>query len=478
MRDHVLQQPVHDLDFVLSGPTGQLARSLADAFAGDFYRLDEERDTSRVILKTAADRRLVLDFATLRAPTLEDDLRERDFSLNALAYDIAHPGRLVDPVGGLADLRAGLLRACSPTSLKNDPVRVLRAVRQASHLRFRIEPNTLQLVREAAPLLPQVSAERQRDEMVRILSGRRVSQVIEVLDRLAILQQVLPELDTMKGVTQSWPHVAEVWEHTLGVVRHLERLFEVLAGDYNEETGTDLMNGLAVLRLGRYREQMAAHFEKTVVTDRPIKALLYLAALYHDVAKPATRQEEPGGKVRFLGHPEQGAAVAANRAHKLALSSEEVERVKRTVQQHMRVHFLVNNQAAATDGPTRRTIYRYFRDTGDLGIDICLLSLADTRATYETTLTQETWMAELDVCRALMEAYWEEKTVVVSPPRLLNGKDILQAFSLSPGPLVGKVLEAVREAQAAGDVSSSEEALAFARRWVDEYELNEEREEG
>lgn len=478
VRDQVLQRPVHDLDFVLPGPTSRLARSMADAFAGGYYCLDEARDTNRVILQPGAGQRLVLDFATLRASTLEDDLRGRDFTLNALAYDVAHPERLIDPTGGLVDLRAGLLRACGPSSLTDDPVRVLRAVRQASHMQFRIEPSTLQLVRQAAPLLQQVSPERQRDELVRILSGQRVSQVIWVLDHLGILQQVLPELDSMKGVVQSWPHVAAVWEHTLGVVRHLERLFEVLAGDYNEETGADLMHGLAVLRLGRYREQLSAHFERSIVIDRPLKALLYLAALYHDVAKPATRQEEPDGKVRFLGHQEQGASVAAMRARKLAFSSDEVERVEKIVRQHMRVHFLVNHRSAVSDGPTRRAIYRYFRDTGDLGIDICLLSLADTRATYETTLPQETWAAELDVCRALMEAYWEEEPAVISPPRLISGEDILKTLGLRPGPLVGKVLEAVREAQAVGEVSSREEALVLARRWVGELRSNEEREEG
>lgn len=479
VRDSVLQRTAHDLDFTLPGPTRKLAKGMADAFHGGFYVLDDERDTTRVVLQSAAGERLLLDFASIRGPDLESDLRSRDFTINTLAYDVAHPDRLIDPLGGLADLRNHVIRACAPTSLQQDPARVLRAVRQALSLQFRIEPETLRLVREAAPLLKQISPERQRDELFRILAGRRVSQAVQILDQLGALEQVLPELPALKGVTQSAPHVADVWSHTLGVVSHLERLFEVLVGGYNEDAGADLIHGLAVLRLGRYREHLARHFERYEQVDRPVRALLFFAALYHDIAKPAARVEEPDGKVRFLGHPEDGAAVTARRARQLALSGDEASRAEKIVRQHMRVHFMASGPAAV-DGPARRSIYRYFRDTGEAGVDICLLSLADMRATYEMTLPQADWLAELDVCRSLLEAYWENSQEVVSPPRLVTGSDVMHTFSLKPGPLIGKILEGVREAQAAGEIQTREEALAFARRIIEGINEPpiEEREEG
>ena len=152
VRDVFLQRDSHDLDFVMSGPTHPVARQIADAFDGAFYVMDEERDTSRVVLQSAQGARLLLDFAALRGDTLEDDLSNRDFTVNALAYEVSSPDRLIDPLGGLADLQARRLRVCSPTSLEQDPARTLRAVRQALSLKLKIDPDTLRLVRAAAPL--------------------------------------------------------------------------------------------------------------------------------------------------------------------------------------------------------------------------------------------------------------------------------------------------------------------------------------
>lgn len=479
VRDFLLGREVHDLDFVLPGGTRKLANELACRLNGAVYVLDEERDTTRVVLNLGdGHARLLVDFATLRAGDLEGDLRARDFTVNALAYDVAYPDRLIDPLGGLADLREKLLRACSPDSLSADPVRVLRAVRQALALQFRIAPQTLDWMRAAAPLLPRVSAERQRDELLRMLDGQRVHLAIRILDRVGALQFLLPELDALKGVSQSAPHTLDVWEHTLSVVQHLEQLLAPLVGAYREETVTDLTTGSAVLKLGRYRERFVEHFEENMVPDRSLRALLFLAALYHDIAKPQARSEGSNGRTHFYGHDNQGAEIAAHRARALALSVQEIDRVKDIVFHHMRIHqlagvFQKEAQPAGNGALTRRSIYRFFKDTRAAGVDICLLSLADTRGTYGFTLPQETWDAELSTCRSLLEGYWERSEQVVSPPRWFTGSDVISEFSLAPGPLIGRILEAVREAQATGEITNRAEALQYIRQWLPGHaELN------
>jgi hypothetical protein len=117
--------------------------------------------------------------------------------------------------------------------------------------------------------------------------------------------------------------------------------------------------------------------------------------------------------------------------------------------------------------PARRAIYRFFRATGEAGIDICLLSLADMLATYGTTLPRDTWMRQLDVTRTLLEAWWDHPQQSVAPPVLVTGNDLLEAFCLAPGPQIGTLLEAVREAQAAGLVSEREQALELVRRQLE-----------
>ena len=134
----------------------------------------------------------------------------------------------------------------------------------------------------------------------------------------------------------------------------------------------------------------------------------------------------------------------------------------------MRVHFHSNRLESEAKTPSRKAIYRFFRDAGEAGVDLVLLALADTRATRGHTLTQETWAAVLDTCRIFLENYWEKPAETVSPPRLLDGNEAMAELGLKPGPRVGEVLEAIREAQATGKINTREEALDFARNWLKE----------
>ena len=131
----------------------------------------------------------------------------------------------------------------------------------------------------------------------------------------------------------------------------------------------------------------------------------------------------------------------------------------------MRVHGYVSRKEAGQE-ISRRAIYRFFRDAGASGIDLILLALADTRATYDHVLTQEHWAAALVVCRELLEAWFEKAEEIIRPPALINGDDLISELKQKPGPELGKLLEAIREAQAAGKLSTRDEALAFSRGWL------------
>jgi poly(A) polymerase len=205
----------------------------------------------------------------------------------------------------------------------------------------------------------------------------------------------------------------------------------------------------------------------------------------HDIAKPAARTQTPEGRVRFLGHDELSAGVAAGRARALVLSAAEISRLETIIANHMRVHLLSNaiegtlrkkDHADPGAGLSRRSIYRYFKATAEAGVDICLLSLADTRGTYQMELPQDTWQAELGTCRALLEAYWEKSEEMVAPPRYLSGHMLMDSFGLKPGRSLGRLLAAIREAQAVGEIHNREEALDFARRWVEQQKNEKQRE--
>ena len=458
VRDHLMGRgDLHDLDLAMPGEVLQLARRAANQVGAAYYPLDEERQTARLIFIPDEGKRLVMDFAALRGDSLEADLQARDFTINAMALDLRQPDQLLDPLGGSADLLNKVIRPCSPTSFSDDPIRVLRAVRQAVDFKFRLPPETLSLMRQAAPLLTRPSPERARDELLRMLGGASPAAALRILDHVGALEVLLPELSALKGVQQSPPHTLDVWEHTLAVVSRLEEVLSAFQPQYDPEQANSLLIGLAVMRLGRYRQQISQHLSSHINVDRPLRPILFLAALYHDVAKPATQTREPGGRIRFLEHDMQGAQIALQRGSRLRLNVDEIMHLKTIVHYHMRP-FLLGHTGQL---PTRRAIFRFFRDTNAAGVDICLHSLADLLATQGAQLPQQEWSHHLDVVRTLLEAWWERKEEVVAPPVLVNGSDLMARFGLPPGRQIGQLLDAVREAQAEGSVASVDEAYAL-----------------
>ncbi|HMD80968.1 MAG TPA: HDIG domain-containing protein, partial [Anaerolineales bacterium] len=404
VRDMMLNRLSHDLDFALPSSGISIARRVANALPADFMVLDDQRDTGRVIVTEPEGARTFLDFATYRGNSLEEDLRARDFTINAIAYDV-RANAIIDPLNGASDLRAKIIRACSRTSITDDPVRILRAVRQAAAFEFKIELETRKSMKQAVDLLPNVSPERNRDELFKILEGPKPDAAMRALEMLGVLPHLLPELSAMKGVEQSPLHIYDVWEHTMKVLGHLEIILAALSTDRSSQIANDPFTDLLTRQAGRFREKFAKHFEESLNTDRSARAALFFAALYHDVEKPSTRTVDGSGHIRFLEHDVKGAEVAAKRGQALNLSNDEIKRIKKIVKNHMRFHFFTNRMEGEQATPSRKAIYRFFRDSGEAGIDLVLLGLADLRATQGPKLTQETWTAALNIAHILLENF-------------------------------------------------------------------------
>ncbi len=149
VRDALLNRETHDLDFVLKRDALKVGREVSNALGAAYFPLDEERETARLILTRPDGSRMWIDFSIFRGIDLDSDLGARDFTINAMAIDIRNPQALLDPLGGASDLRLKVLRACSPTSMSDDPVRILRAIRQAAAFGLKIHPGTLRWMRSA-----------------------------------------------------------------------------------------------------------------------------------------------------------------------------------------------------------------------------------------------------------------------------------------------------------------------------------------
>ncbi|GAI02655.1 unnamed protein product, partial [marine sediment metagenome] len=209
-----------------------------------------------------------------------------------------------------------------------------------------------------------------------------------------------------------------------------------------------------VLAAAPWSAVLAQHFDLEVSSGSTRRLLLKLAALLHDIAKPQTRAINEGGRIRFLGHAKEGAAIAANILERLRFSAKEIKLVEIMVRHHLRP-----GQISHDELPSHRAIYRYFRDTAEAGIDILFLSLADHLATRGPHLDLAQWQEHAQLVEYILAQRFEQGSLVV-PPKLVDGHDLINIFGMSPGPEIGEFLEAVREAQASGEVATREEALS------------------
>ena len=465
VRDALLGLPSHDLDFVVAEGAIPLAFAVGDALGAPAFAMDRERDIGRVVL---ADGASTLDFARFRAPDLEGDLRSRDFTLNAMALPVAAEApdveALIDPTGGMADLRVGLVRITHEGAIADDPLRTLRALRVAARFGFVLTPETARAVEAAASDLATISPERVRDELLKLLatsapgrSGAAAWGMRRMAD-LALLPVVLPEIAALAGVEQSAPHHEAVLAHSFSVLDWLPRVEAAALGEAEDNSfggGPLAQVGPA---LAPYREELQAHLARDIVGETDGRALLRLAALFHDAGKAETQKVEADGRIRFFGHDEVGARIAARRLRALRFSTQAIRHVASAVAGHMRPLFL--NQAGQV---SRRAAFRFFRDTGAAGLDIGLISLADHLATHDGPGAPGEWEGLVEVVARLYHNYFDAYEEAIAPPPLVDGNQLMRALELEPGPEVGRLLRLLEEAQAAGDVTTEEEALALAR---------------
>jgi poly(A) polymerase len=434
VRDALLGRADADVDLAVPRGALALAARLAARLDATAVVLDAERGAARVVAPG-----MQVDVTDFRAPTLEADLTARDFSVNALAVDLGRllaSGRapIVDPAGGVADLRARRLRPAGPGVLAADPLRGLRAVRLEATLGVRLTSAAARAVRAAAPGLAGVAGERVRDELVALLRVPATGRAVRRADGLGLLPVVLPEVEAMRKAAQPAPHRFNVLEHSLRALEASDRVLAHLAS------------------LAPFGEELAAHFTDAVGGALRRAHVLKLAALLHDVAKPETRRLVRG-RVRFFEHDVIGAARARAIGERLRLPERAVALLERLVRHHLRPMHL-----AQAGEVTRRARFRFYRDLGPDTRDLLLLALVDGAAV--TGASPLAVWRRATLLRDLLGGWTEAEAAAAAPP-LLRGRDVMARYGLAPGPAVGALLTRAREAQDLGVVRTREEALAY-----------------
>jgi poly(A) polymerase len=441
IRNALLAERVADADLTVErGGEEDAARAIAKVAGGTAFRLSEEHATWRVVAPTDGWH---LDVVALRAPTIEEDLRERDFTVNAIGRSL-EGGDLIDPTGGLADAEARRLRATSDHAFSDDPIRLLRAPRLAAAHDLEIEAHTAELARAAADRAADPAGERQFAELRGIVAGPRPLRGLELMDELALTAAVLPEVEDMRGVVQNPNHHLDVLGHTLAVLGEWLRL----EGDLESFAG-------------ELAPEIQAFLEEPLADELSRREALRFGALFHDLGKPETRSEG-SGYVTFIGHDEVGARIIAEICRRQRVSRRLSTHLQGLALHHLRLGFLIHQRPLS-----RRAVYDYLVATEPVAADVTLLSVADRLAARgEGPLASaEMVQAHLDLAlEMLRDALVWHRDGPPQPP--LSGDELARELGLEPGPELGRVLEELRAEAFAGEISSRDQALERARQLV------------
>jgi tRNA nucleotidyltransferase/poly(A) polymerase len=332
----------------------------------------------------------------------EEDVQRRDFTINGLMLD-PEDQRVLDFVSGQQDLRAGLIRAIGPPQVRfaEDKLRMVRAVRFAARFRYAIEPGTFAAIQAAAGGIGEVSAERLREELTKLLTEGAAGRGFDLLDETRLLGVLLPEVARMKGVAQppAFHPEGDVWTHTLMMLASLP--------------------------------------------EHPSPTLAW-GVLLHDVGKPPTFRpaEQTGDRIRFDGHAEMGARMAAEICRRFRFSTGDIEQIEALVANHLRFKDVFAMRPA--------TLKRFVR----------LPKFEEHLALHRLDCLSSHRM--LDAYEFVLRFLRETPPGEVRPPRLVTGEDLKQ-MGFIPGPRFKEILSAVEEGQLEGLLHSRDEALGFVR---------------
>lgn len=403
VRDAFLGRDTNDLDFTTDATPDEIlevVKPIAEAhwdigrefgtIGAKIHGHTVEITTYRADAYDGTSRKPEVVFGT----SLDDDLVRRDFTVNALALRLPQLA-LVDPSGGVEDLIAGVLRTPSApeVSFGDDPLRMMRAARFASQLGFEVEAGTLAAMSALASEIDRISAERVRDELSKLLCTTAPRRGIRLLVECGIAERVLPEIPALKLEIDEHHHHKDVYEHSLTVLDQ--------AIDYEVSRG----------RL-----------------DSP-DLVVRLAALLHDIGKPATRKLEPGGAVSFHHHDLVGAKLAKKRLRALRFDNDTIKAVARLIELHLR--FFGYTDGAWSDSAVRR----YVRDAGDQLERLHILTRADV-TTRNRRKADRLGFAYDDLEERIARLAEEEELAAVRPE--LDGQEIMAALGVRPGPVVGE----------------------------------------
>jgi len=431
VRDLLLGKSPADYDIAVIENPKRFAEKIAEKTSG---RLVEMGKPGQMIFRVVSKNN-IFDISSISGSFIEDDLFERDFTINALAFDLSS-GKIIDCTDGLKDISKKNIRMVSKEVFQKDPIRLLRAFRIGAFLNFSVEPQTISAIKDNAKLLQNSAGERIRTELFKILGTSNSHYFLTQMAKIEVLQAIFPELAVLQGCFQNRYHVFNVFEHTMKAYSHLETILN------------DCHNFLP---------EAYGQFEPC--TDTYKGALLKCSILLHDIGKPSARTTDSKGNIHFYGHGKKSADMTKNIVHRLRFSNHEASYIDFIIRNHIRPLFLFT--AHQNKIITQKGIARFFLKCGNYAPDLLIHTMADIQG--KGNKNDERNEAFINFARKMVKYYFSYFQPEKSKPPLITGRDLINDFALTPSPLFKKILRRVEEARISKKIKNKDEAMQLVK---------------
>ena len=432
IRDSLMGKSSVDRDIAIKGAE-EFAHKIANKFDGTFITLDSVNKIFRVVLP---DKTNFLDISEIEGSTIEEDLKRRDFTINAIAYDLKND-KFIDTTGGINDLENKVLRHISDKNFEDDPLRILRGFRFFSTTGFRMTEELESTISKYAHLILKPAPERINYELMKLLGGKYAAETLLKMNEFGILEKLFPFVKEMKQVPPNTHHHLDLLHHVVETVRQIEIQYENLTGEVKE------------------------HLQKVDFGGFPRINHLKLAGFMHDIGKFSCWTIEENGRHRFIKHADIGAELAIPFLKKMKFSKKQIEYITCMIKNHI----YPSNVIAAPD-LNDKIMMRYIRKMEDNVIDNIILAKADRLSARGIEVTEEMVENNLNGLDRLLKFYMEKKDTLKPLPKLLTGNEIMEILQIKPSPQLGEVINKLREAQLNGDINTPDEAINFIKTLV------------
>ena len=420
-----------DRDISIKGAEN-FARKIANKWDGTFIELDSENKIYRVVLP---DKINFLDISELQGNNIEEDLKRRDFTINAIAYDLAND-KFVDVTGGLKDLKNKVLRHIDDKNFEDDPLRILRAFRFYAVTGFKMTIELENALKKYLPLALNPAKERINYEIMKLFGGDFASSALLKMDEFGLLEKIFPCVTEMKKVPPNTHHHLDLFHHVVETVRQIEILYNKISGFEKE------------------------HLDAIDFGGFPRINHLKLAGFLHDIGKFSTWTIEESGRHRFIKHDDVGSKMVVPLLRDLKFSKKQIEYISCMIKNH-----IYPSNVIVAPSLNEKVMMRYVRKMGDNVVDNIILAKADRLSARGVDITEEIVNTNICGLDKLLDFYLSKKDTLAPLPKLIDGREIMEFLNIKPSPKLGEIINAVNEAQLNGDILTHEDAVRFVLNW-------------